>query len=205
MRLYAFIFLSLAACTPAESPPVEPPTTTIPAETTSTVPVEPPPPSPEPPGRAPEDYFSLATIQNVVDDLTADLQTNAWAGWRDTLYVAAFCSWALEPAPDALFALTHNEMQAFALLGMELDGEGVGFVSRLPAVNKRCAPAHPEHSQRFCGRSDVLRARLSEFRARLEEHLASASEMRDGLRGQPGYGSEFNSIKGFCSYANANR
>lgn len=89
-------------------------------------------------------------------------------------------------------------MQDFARAGAALDAEGAGFVGRLPLVNKRCNASHPEHDPRYCGRSDVLRSRLTEFRGRLTAHLEVARSLGDGLQGEPGHGSDWDSIKGWC-------
>lgn len=207
MKLLALSLLLLpilTACTPpAEPPPEPPPTTTAPVEppppTTTAPPVEPPvEPPPEPGGRAPQDYPPLERVPGVVDDLNNALQENAWAGWRDPLYVVEHCADALQPNEGALFPMTSSEMTDFAHVGEGLDSEGAGFLERLPHVNKRCEESHPEHDARFCGRSDVLRSRLGEFRGRLTAHLEAARALADGLSGEPGYGSEFNSIAGWC-------
>lgn len=146
----------------------------------------------------PEDYPPLDRVPGIIEDLDAALQENAWGGWRDPIHVYTNCAWALRPNVDALFPMTHTEMMDFAHAGEGLDSEGAGFLERLPFVNKRCEASHPEHDARFCGRSDVLRSRLGEFRGRLTAHLEVARALRDGLRDQPGYGDEWDSIKGFC-------
>lgn len=193
LRMAALLLLTWACSAPGDPPPT---TTTVPPSTsTSSTSTAPPV---EPGGRAPEEYFPLDRVSSIVASLTAALQENAWGGWRDPLYVVEHCGWALEPEADALFPMTALEMRDFADEGGELDRDGALFVVRLPMVNKRCAAEHPEHDPRFCGRSDVQRARLGEFRARLDAHLATARELRDALKDEPGFGTEWNSIKGFC-------
>lgn len=200
MRYLILLVALFASCTPPAEPPPDS-TSTEPAEP----PVDPPedPPA-EPEGREPSDYILLARAQEVIDELNPKLQQNAWAGWRDIVEVYTNCSWALRPNTEALFPFTHSEMMELAKVGAGLDQEGAGFLARLPETNRRCAEEHPDHKPEFCGRSDVLRARLSEFRERLEAHLATATSLSDGLKGQPGYGSAWNSIKGFCEYQNRN-
>lgn len=199
LKILAFAFV-LSACQPQAPPPPEPP-----PDVTDP---EPPPPEPPPDGlpkpRQPEEYYPLDRVQEIRRELFINLQANAWQGWRDLIYVMEHCPWSLEPNAKAVFPITLDEMKAASVEGATLDREGFEFYNRLPLVNVRCNPAHPEHDVRFCGRSGVLRKRLFAFNERLRAHLELASSLRAALIGQPGYGT-YDSLKGWCQYMSRNQ
>jgi len=92
---------------------------------------------------------------------------------------------------------------------MVLTREGEDFiVPQLRKVNRRCKENHPEHDPRFCGRSEMRKSRLLEYRGteeepRLDAHMEKANAART-LAGrcraelQANGGSSFDSIAGWC-------
>lgn len=171
---------------PIDPPPIEPPAEPQPID---------PPVDPIDPSLFPESYFPLVRADSLHAELTTLLQENVWAGTRDPEYVHVHC-------PDTaskFFGMTNEELLEFANEGLALDKEGVGFLNRLPQINKRCI-----EDSRFCGRSQVRKDRYQDYKAKLLAHLTKARELRDTLAGQPGYGEAYNSIKGYCEYVNKN-
>lgn len=171
---------------------------------TTTVPVDPPPPPPPPDdGPRPEDYITITRANcpaelpkpGLCGELHAELQENIWAGTRDLLFVANRCQWALKPDPEPVIPMTPGELLDLAELGVALDREGMGFLHRLGEVNRRC----PEQ-ERFCGRTNVRRDRISAFRSAVRDHLSDAHVVRSYVRGQPGEGVHWNSLRGWCDF-----
>ena len=193
-------------------PPPTPPGPTI----TTTVPLPPPEEPPPPPEAEPSDYITIErancpatpATEGLCEDLRVELQELTWGGWRDIEYVATYCAWALLPGTDAYIQRTRGEMLEFADAGLELLGRGQGFVARLGLVNHRCPLTHQSHEHgwvdddRFCGRTEVQRARLSEFRFEVREHMAEAYEIRADLEGEPGEGVRWDSMAEWCRLAN---
>lgn len=160
---------------------------------------EPPPPEPEPepipepePSIKPSDYVTLDAVPRIRASLIADLQENIWRGHRDLLYVSRFCSDAL-----GILDIDFDSLIALAGTGADLDREGAGFLNRLSKTNRRCGTL-PD----FCGRTDVNKRALSDFRLRLSSHLATCRILNAKLSGQPGYGTAYDSLKGWCEYRN---
>lgn len=131
-------------------------------------------------------YLRLSRTRELADTLENELQTNAWAGWRDPEAVARFCP-DVKPLPPAA------ELSKFADEGAELDAEGIPYLTRLELE-------HPHHP----GRSVVRKKVWAEFHTRLDDHLLKAGSYGVMLRGQPGHGVEYDSIKGWCEYIRKN-
>lgn len=145
-----------------------------------------PPPPPPPPGPDPSEYITrtragalgekCVTSTGLLAELCFDEQSLIWDGIRNPEYAVAHCCAAL-PGPWPYECV---ELQAVIELNGEVYNKLLGFMVRLQQVNKRCDPSHPEHRLEFCGRTDVRRGALSEFRAEL---LDPALEVAAGLNG----------------------
>lgn len=199
LRVLAALGLWWCACGGDHDRP--PPSTTSTAPVTSTAPPEP----------TPEDYITLERAgecgldRNRRDDksglcleLYFELQENASRGWRDFLVLAEICPWSLAPNPGAIFPVTVDAIENAAAFGAELDRDGWGFMERLGEVNRRC-----DEQPRFCGRTNVQKERFSNdegtgYRDKLREHLAWAERLRLNIEGQPGFGTKYDSIAGWC-------
>ena len=104
-----------------------------------------------------------------------------FGGWRDPLSVAANCPWACDGSDGPpFFEMDCGELRAYGNLGQKLVEEGEGFIiPQLRKVNRRCKETHPQHDPRFCGRSEMRKSRLKEYRFRLDPHKETARTGRD--------------------------
>lgn len=192
------VFMEDRGCVPDEPPP----TTTVPPTTTTTIP-EPPP------GPPPSDYVHIKRTPHIVEELEIQLQFATWAGWRDPEYVADHCAWGCADGADPLFDVTASEMAAFAETGRHLVVEGRDLQDDLPIENRRCDPNNPKYDPRFldengkCTRSNVRKVRMTDYRTRLDGHMAIAVDMRDVAQGDPiRQTCAYDSIKGWCTCRN---
>jgi hypothetical protein len=126
--------------------------------------------------------------------LIADLQFNWWAGFNDPIHVVSNCPWGVEP----FFGVTPDEMLMFGELGFQLNTQGRGFEFRLPQVNERCNPGHPEYRQQWCKRSMVLRERWQRYDRKLQRHISKAIDFRNAVKHCRDTVGAFDSIKGWC-------
>lgn len=201
-------------CVPPEEPPppegceLDPSTCEsgkVDLDSCECVPIEPPDPNlPKP-----SDYVNMDRVDDIIEGTSSQnpglLHGLPYGGWRDPLNVAANCPNEVEYIGFS----TPNELVAFGEFGLELTREGEDFiVPQLRKVNRRCDPANPQHDPAFCGRSEMRKSRLEEYRGteeapRLDAHLKRASDARvlanrclQTLRANGGFA--YDSIAGWC-------
>lgn len=174
----------------------------------------------------PEDYYTLTRAgtfdaenpdvcsnhTGMVEEICVDLCP--WACWRDPEWVATYCSWGCSDGEDPVFDLTAEDMLAFSKRGLELNRQGEKWMAKLPTMNRRGDPSHPEYNPRFEGRSEVRKnpypngedPAYKKWRAEFDAHLAKANEMRDAAQARPiRENCAYDSIKGWCQCENKAR
>jgi hypothetical protein len=145
----------------------------------------------------------------MVEDICVDLCPSEC--WRDPQYVAVHCPWGCLDGSDPLFDFTADEMFKFGELGLELHDAGKHWMERLPKMNRRGDPTHPDYDVRFEKRSDVRKTnypdgRVPPFKIWQEAfavHRAQAYVFRDIAQTDPvrdicGY----DSTRGWCQCRN---
>ena len=163
-----------------------------------------PPPAPDP-----ADYVNLDRVDDIINGTSSRnpglLHGLTFGGWRDPLNVAANCPDEVEYIGFA----DEFKLGDFGAFGMELAREGEDFIiPQLWRVNRRCKANHPKHDPRFCGRSEIRKSRLAEYRGtkeepRLDAHIEKANVART-LAGRcrsellANNGSAYDSIAGWC-------
>lgn len=180
-----------------EQPPVEPP-------------IEPPPTECQ---GEPDCYIHIDRVDDILNGTsTQNLGLMHWCpftNWRDPRDVGNKCG---NDVANYLGFGSSAEILSFGEVeGMELCVEGdTQIVPQLQKENRRCDPDNPNYDERFlkadgsCGRSEMRKSRLVEYRARLDPHQNRAI----GLRARGGEcrtaliaagGGTFDSVAGFCS------
>lgn len=168
-------------------------------------------PPPPPPSPSPEDYYMLSHAGTYVEDavnckehsgMVMDVCQSLcpWACWRDPEHVAIHCPWGCLDGSDPLFDLTADEMLRFSQVAQELHDAGKRWMRRLPRVNRRADPSHPEYDPRFEKRSDVRKTvypdgRVPEFKLWQEAHAAHRSQAY-AFR----YAAQSDPIREICAY-----
>lgn len=166
-------------------------------------------PLPPPDGPEPNDYVNMDRVDDIINGTSSQnpglLHGLTFGGWRDPLFVASKCS-------DAVSYIGFEDqfdLEDFGNFGLVLASEGEDFiVPQLRRVNRRCNANHPEHDSRYCGRSEMRKTRLVEYRGteeepRLSAHMDRANHARvlagrcrNALGVNGGFG--FDSIAGWC-------
>lgn len=205
--------LEACECIPPEPPPppgceLDPATCEsgeVDEDSCECVPVEPP----DPDRPKPSDYVNMDRVDDIINGTSSQnpglLHGLAWAGWRDPLNVADNC-------PNDVNYIGFDSgmaLRGFGDFGAELTREGEDFIiPQLRKVNRRCDASHPQHDPAFCGRSEMRKSRLKEYRGteeapRLDAHMAKANEARQlagrclqPLRSNGGF--SYDSIAGWC-------
>ncbi len=158
---------------------------------------------PPPEGPDPADYLNMDRVEAIINGSAGQqslLAGMTWAGWRDPLNVASNC-------PDDVEYIGFDnaqELEDFGNTGLGLTREGEDFmIPQMRKVNRRCRETHPQHRPAFCGRSEMTKTRLAEYRVRLDPHKERSNVMRvlagrctATLRANGGYA--YDSIAGWC-------
>lgn len=148
------------------------------------------------PGPVPTDYLHIARARVLADELGDQgnrLQELYWRGWRDLEYGAANCSGRIKD----VFGITAQEMMDLAVHGSTLHHQGLAFKDKLPKTNRRCADGGLDA---WCSRSEVRKSVWKVYNTDLTNHMETCEDLRLKLDGQPGFGSKYDSIKGWCKY-----
>ena len=146
------------------------------------------PPEPPPDVPDPKNYINLDRVEGIINGTSTKdpglLHGMTFGGWRDPLAVVAKCPWACDGSDGPpFFEMDCAELTAYGNLGQELVQEGEEFIiPQLRKVNRRCKETHPQHDPRFCGRSEMRKSRLQEYRSRLDPH----KETMNWTRGKAG-------------------
>ena len=133
------------------------------------------------------EYVALERVPGDISKIQIGLRI--WAGVRDPRYVATHCT----SKAEKMFGVSPAEMLDFA---DEYDGmihDGVNLIHRLPQP-------HRIHK----GRSRVRKGEVDAFFEWMDVMNETADSWRKMIQGQPGAGSSYDSIAGWCEYQHRN-
>lgn len=143
----------------------------------------------------PEDYVHKARVPDLLQML--DEVIDIWYDIRNPTYAAVNCADLIDKGDSPKFPMSAEAILAHSRYATQLMDERDALVDNLQRTNRRSQTSEDRWSQRTEVRKTVLKSLVG----RLQDSRAVVDSLHEALLGQPGHGTLYDNIRGWCEYS----